>query len=78
MEFKTKYSINDVLYFMYDNKIVRDVVCGIRLECLRDDEVNNAIGVAYSLDGFEYRDKDYEWLDESELFATKEELIKSL
>ena len=71
MEVKTKFNADQKVYLLINNKVVYRKIDGIQI-------LVNAFGragIQYRLDGLH----DYAFgFDEKDLFATKEELLKSL
>lgn len=82
MTIETKYNIGDVVWFMNNNKVCNTHINGIRVDCDPENsgfayysleakplikQVKYTLG--YGHDGFH---------NESELFPSKEELLKSL
>lgn len=97
--FKSKFNLEDVVWFMYDNKPVQGIVCQIYYR--REDSINTArehkniflkikslidkkkveVVLTYVLDMVENDGtliSGFHYMKESEIFKTKEELIKSL
>lgn len=81
MKFETKYNLGDIVWFMYDNKAHRGRILGIEVNysCSHFDAAYTPQCVDYSEDytvkiclGHSIR------MLGSELFPTKEELLKSL
>lgn len=70
MTIKTKFNIDDIVYFMYDNKVYNGRIKNIKIYIKSDNSIKNiydihfARGITYSC--------------EEPLFKTKEELLKSL
>ena len=68
MEIKTKFNINDEVWFIYDNKVIKRKIVRINIEIESEQRtiyrlnpcINNVL------------------LEEKNLFPTKEELLKSL
>lgn len=65
MEIKTKFNIGDVAYFMYNDKIIHRKITSIYI-VINDNESS----ISYVLQGH--------LKTESNLFSSKDELIKSL
>ena len=81
MKFETKYNLGDIVWFMYDNKALKGRILGIEANCscTHFDDANIPKCVDYSENytvkiclGHSIR------MLGSELFPTKEELLKSL
>ena len=66
MEIKTKFSVNDIIWCIYENKAIRAKITAVSITV---DTANTVI--EYTID----RD---ERLYENQVFSTKEELINSL
>ena len=81
MEIKTKYNINDKVYFIHGNKIIHNKITSIDISIY---ERNNKViqNIRYTIDlgnlfGRRICDT-FTSRNEEELFLTKEELIKSI
>lgn len=81
MKFETKYNLGDEVWFMYDNKALRGRILGIEANysCSHFDNADIPQNVDYSVNytvkiclGHSIR------MSSSELFPTKDELLKSL
>lgn len=81
MKFETKCDLGDNVWFMHDNKAMRGRILGIEVNysCSHFDDANTPQCVDYSVNytvkiclGYSIR------MSSSELFSTKEELLKSL
>ena len=71
MELKTKFNVKQKVYVLLDNKVDYRSINGINI--IVND--SGKFGIRYRLSGL----NDYSFrFDENELFATKEELLKSL
>ena len=68
MEISTKYNLNDTVWVVSDNKVIQKLVTMYKIKV---DNTHN-VKVTYQLN---HVDID---VDESKLFASKEELLKSL
>ena len=67
MEVKTKFSVGDMVLYIYNNKVSHLDVTAVSISIYSDSDPIIKYTLHY----------DYE-LDESKLFTTKEELLKSL
>ena len=67
MEVKTKFNINDNIWVIYDNKVVRQKIKGIEISV----DTENEPEIIYTL----LEDKRF---PESRIYKNKEELIDSL
>ena len=70
MTINTKYNIGDIIYFLYENKVINDEIDAIFYSLYKD----NSGGLKYRLKNF-YKGNHLEF-KENEIFSTKEELIK--
>ena len=74
MEIKTKFNAGDKAYFMGNNKVYQGIVKIININIYEGlEEVKFKVNYVDSL-----QMKRDMWFNESELFPTKEELLKSL
>lgn len=81
MEIKTKYNINDEVYFINGNKITHNKITSIDISIYERKNVVKQI-IKYTIDlgnifGRRICDT-FTSRNEEEIFSTKEELIKSL
>ena len=67
MEVKTKFNVGDMVWYIYNNKVSHLDVTAVSISVYSDSDPIIKYTLHY----------DYE-LDESKLFTTKEELLKSL
>ena len=74
MEFKTKYNIGDIVFYMVDNIVKSAKIDIITIRQWRDDKFNEYQSLSY----IEYCGIGKFTLKENKLFTTKEELLKSL
>ena len=72
MEIKTKYNIGDILFVLHQNKVCTIVISDITISIGR--KYSQVSYISYTKDSNRYLGT----FDESELFSTKEELLKSL
>jgi len=72
MTIETKFNIGDEVFFLHDNKIVKDKILYVSILLTK-------AGITVKYNMFETRDKTYEvnFID-SQIFATKQELLDSL
>lgn len=68
MEISTKYNLNDTVWMVSDNKVIQKLVTMYKINV---DNAHN-VKVTYQLNHMDDN------VDESKLFASKEELLKSL
>jgi len=76
MEFKTKFNVNDRVWFMKDNKPTEAIISAIKIFYVNTNQDNiryNAKKVFDSQSWLDYCD-----LNENTLFKSKEELVASL
>lgn len=83
MEIKTKYSIDDKVYFLYQNNINNSTVEAIDIRMVRKERDNKPISIKYvikaSVPTCQMSQNEAEnGIDESKLFSSKEDLLKSL
>ena len=71
MEIKTKFNLEDEVYFMHSNSIVKDKICII--DCKVQNWKNTEISIEYI---FAYMSRTV--VKEDKCFATKQELLDSL
>lgn len=72
MKVETKYSIGDIVYVRPGYKITKCRIAMIRINISQDDKIT----ISYNLKGV---DSSIEfWLRQNEVFATEDELIKTL
>ena len=69
MIIKTKYNIGEEVWFMEENEPTSDVILSIEINLYKGKQF---IEYLFANDSYPYG------LNESELFSTKEELLKSL
>ena len=72
MEVKTKFNLWQKVYLLQNNKVVYLQINGISVRVIALGGGEKDISIVYELDGLDKR------FDEEVLFATKEELLKSL
>ena len=82
MEIKTKYNINDEVYFIHDNKILHKEITSIDIRITRasTNKEESIAMVEYTINlGFAEKVRNtFTTRLEFELFSTKEELLKTL
>ena len=76
MTIETKYNIGDILWFMHDNKPKTMKVWDINIEIKTKFDGQYEYGSYVRI--FYYDFGNHNKIEESELFPTKEELLKSL
>ena len=74
MEVKTKYNIDDIVFYMQDNCIKSNKIDIIVIRQWKEDELNKYGSQSY----IEYCGIGHFKLKENQVFASKEELLKSL
>lgn len=74
---KTKYSVGDICYTMYNDHIVKVEITRISFQGHRDKDSGNEFRLGHSIRNKEY-DIKINAVPEEALFATKEELINHL
>ena len=72
MEIKTKFNLRQKVYFMWGNKVQSLQIDSISAKAIAIGGGENDIEISYKLCGLT------DSFDEKNLFATKEELLKSL
>ncbi len=77
MEIKSKFNLNDKVYFFDNNNVGENLVCGhiekISIGITKDDNRLN-IDTGYFVNIHQYNELP-RWVDEDKLFASKNELI---
>ena len=73
MEIKTKFNLRQKVYFMYENKVNSLQIDSIIVRVIALGGSEDEIEISYQLNG-----PTTDRFDEKDLFATKEELLKSL
>jgi hypothetical protein len=68
MEAKTKYNIKDLVWLVYENKVVKMTVTGLGITVIGHDNYEVKYILNYTLGD----------ITESQVFKTKEELLESL
>lgn len=76
MKIETKFSINDTVWVMQDNKPHSICIYGIRVNVSAYPTDYYGIGISQNVTYFDFGN--HESVNESDCFATKEELIASL
>ena len=72
MEIKTKFNLRQKVYFMWGNKVQSLQIDSISVKAIALGGEEKEIEISYKLNGLSNS------FDESDLFATNEELLKSL
>ena len=72
MEIKTKFNLRQKVYFLQNNKVRYQQIDFILIRAYALDRGEMNIEIHYQLNGID------DLFDEENLFATKEELLKSL
>lgn len=72
MEIKTKFNLRQKVYFMWGNKVQSLQIDSISVKAIALGGGEEEIEISYKLNGLTNS------FGESDLFATKEELLKSL
>lgn len=72
MEIKTKFNLRQKVYFMWDNKVQSLQIDSISVKAIALGGGEEEIEISYKLCGLT------DSFDEKNMFATKEELLKSL
>ena len=72
MELKTKFNLWQKVYFMWGNKVQSLQIDSISVKAIALGGEENEIEISYKLNGLTNS------FDESDLFAIKEEFLKSL
>ena len=75
MELKTKFGLRDTVYFMSENKVHKGDVMEISLN-LKTTPEGNMENISYHV--YDYSVSAFIKLNESVLYSSKEELLKSL
>lgn len=70
MTIKTKFNVSDIVYFIWVNKVCSAIITGINIQVT----YLGTVKIKYTVRNSEFSSS----LCEDSLFATKEELIKSL
>ena len=70
MKVETKFSTNQKVYFMHENRIKSDEIAVINIHLVAND---NSISITYKI--FNYQNNTF---NESEIFSSKEELLNYL
>jgi hypothetical protein len=70
MKVETKYSINQKVYFLHENRIKSGEIAVIEIHLVAYD---NSISITYKI--FNYQNNTF---NESEIFSSKEELLNYL
>jgi len=73
MEIKTKLDVDQNAYFMQDNKIQTKAIKHIQINVSLDAFLNTEVNVKYTVN-----ENSITMLYESEVFATKQDLLNSL
>ena len=73
MEIKTKFNLRQKVYFIWGNKVQSLQIDSISVKAIALGGGEKEIEISYQLNGLTT-----DRFDESDLFATKEELLKSL
>ena len=71
MTINTKYSIGDIVYSMYDNKVICEHITSIITETVKDHKGNLVTEIKYKTNNSRY-------IKEDKVFYTKENLLKTL
>lgn len=80
MTYTARYSINDTVWFMHDNKptVGRVSVVAIRQGASAISQSTSLVPGSIKVEYNVYDSEQHERIEEAELFPTKEELIESL
>lgn len=76
MKVETKFSINDTVWVMKDNKPHSICIYGIRINVSAYPTGSYGIGISQNITYFDFGN--HESVSESDCFASKEELLASL
>ena len=71
MTINTKYNIGDIVYSMYDNKVICEHIADILTATVKDHKGKLVTEIKYKTNNSRY-------IKEDKVFTSKEELLKSL